>query len=91
MPSAAEEEAERNKTKAVSKPVDMAGRGRILLVEDEEGVRGITASLLASRGYELTEAEDGEVAMQILQDNPQGFDLVISDVVMPGMDGHANP
>lgn len=87
MPSAAEEEAERNKTKAVSKPVDMAGRGRILLVEDEEGVRGITASLLASRGYELTEAEDGEVAMQILQDNPQGFDLVISDVVMPGMDG----
>jgi len=87
MPSAAEEEAERKKVKAISKPVDMAGRGRILLVEDEEGVRGITASLLSSRGYELTEAEDGEQAMAILEDNPQGFDLIISDVVMPGMDG----
>ena len=87
MPSAAEEEAERKKVKAVSKPIDMAGRGRILLVEDEEGVRGITASLLSSRGYELTEAEDGERAMAILEDNPQGFDLIISDVVMPGMDG----
>ena len=87
MPTEAEEDAERKKKKAVHKPVDMAGRGRILLVEDEEGVRGITASLLTSRGYEITEAENGEVALQIIKDNGGDFDLVISDVVMPGMDG----
>lgn len=87
MPSEAEEEADRQKRKAVAKPVDMAGRGRILLVEDEDGVRGIAASLLTSRGYEVSEAEDGEKALAILQDNPKGFDLVISDVIMPGMDG----
>jgi len=87
MPSQAEEEADRQKSKLVRAPIDMAGRGRILLVEDEDGVRGIAASLLASRGYEVSEAEDGEKALAILQDNPQGFDLVISDVIMPGMDG----
>lgn len=87
MPSEAEEEAEREKKKTIAKPVDMAGRGRILLVEDEDGVRGITASLLASRGYELSEASDGEKALEILKENPQGFDLIISDVIMPGMDG----
>ena len=87
MPSEQEEEAERQKSKAVAKPIDMAGRGRILLVEDEDGVRGIAASLLASRGYEVSEAEDGEKALSIIKDNPEGFDLVISDVIMPGMDG----
>ena len=87
MPSELEEEAERQKKKTVAKPIDMAGRGRILLVEDEDGVRGIAASLLASRGYEVSEAEDGERALAIIKDNPEGFDLVISDVIMPGMDG----
>ena len=87
MPSELEEEAERQKKKAIVKPVDMAGRGRILLVEDEDGVRGIAASLLASRGYEVSEAEDGERALAIIKENPDGFDLVISDVIMPGMDG----
>lgn len=87
MPSEAEEDAERQKRKQVTKPVDMAGRGRILLVEDDDGVRGIAASLLNSRGYEVSTAENGEKAMAILMDNPSGFDLIISDVIMPGMDG----
>jgi two-component system cell cycle sensor histidine kinase/response regulator CckA len=68
-------------------PVDISGRGRILLVEDEDGVRSIAASQLKSRGYDVEEACDGEEAMEILEDNPGGFDLVVSDVVMPGMDG----
>ena len=87
IPSEAEEAAERLKKKGADKPVDMAGRGRILLVEDEEGVRGITASLLSSRGYEVSEAENGEKALKIIQEKEGGFDLIISDVVMPGMDG----
>ncbi|MEO0817113.1 MAG: response regulator [Pseudomonadota bacterium] len=69
------------------RPVDMSGRGRILLVEDEDGVRGIAAQLLESRGYEVEQACDGEEAMEILTEEPASFDLVISDVVMPGMDG----
>lgn len=82
-----EEEEARAQVKGSPRLIDMAGRGRILLVEDEDGVRGIAAQLLISRGYDVEEAPDGEEAMAILEANPQGFDLVISDVVMPGMDG----
>jgi two-component system cell cycle sensor histidine kinase/response regulator CckA len=69
------------------KGVDLAGRGRILLVEDEEGVRGIAAQLLASCGYQVMEAGDGEQALEIIKENTGQIDLMISDVVMPGMDG----
>ena len=68
-------------------PVDFSGRGRILLVEDEDGVRAIAATQLKSRGYEVEEACDGEEALEILEEDPGSFDLVISDVVMPGIDG----
>jgi two-component system cell cycle sensor histidine kinase/response regulator CckA len=68
---------------------DLAGRGRILLVEDEDGVRGIAAQLLASCGYQVIEAADGEKALEIIKENAGGIDLLISDVVMPGMDGPA--
>jgi len=64
------------------KPADQAGRGRILLVEDEAPVRSITALTLKNRGYEVDEAEDGEEALAILEERPAGFDLIISDVVM---------
>ena len=73
--------------KAQARPMDMSGRGRILLVEDEDGVRSIAATHLRQRGYEVEEACDGEEALEILEDMPGAFDLVISDVVMPGMDG----
>jgi two-component system, cell cycle sensor histidine kinase and response regulator CckA len=70
-----------------TRPVDLAGRGRILLVEDEDGVRTIAAKLLTQRGYNVTAAADGEEALEILEEDPEGFDLVLSDVVMPGLDG----
>ena len=69
------------------RPMDMSGRGRILLVEDEDGVRSIAATHLRQRGYEVEEACDGEEALEIIEQMPGAFDLVISDVVMPGMDG----
>ena len=69
------------------RPVDLSGRGRILVIEDEAGVRKLAVSVLRSRGYEVEEAEDGEEALDIINANPGGFDLVISDVVMPGMNG----
>ena len=85
VPEPAEETLEA--TAAALRPVDMSGRGRILLVEDEDGVRGIAAQLLESRGYEVEQACDGEEALDILSQDPGSFDLIISDVVMPGIDG----
>ncbi|MFN3312282.1 MAG: response regulator [Hyphomonas sp.] len=70
-----------------TRPMDMSGRGRILLVEDEDSVRSIAASHLRQRGYDVDDACDGEEALEILTAKPGGFDLIISDVVMPGMDG----
>ncbi len=66
---------------------NLSGQGKILLVEDEDRLREITALLLRQRGYEVTEAGDGEEALEILTERPNSFDLLISDVVMPIMDG----
>jgi two-component system cell cycle sensor histidine kinase/response regulator CckA len=74
-------------TQEAPRPVDLSGRGRILVIEDESGVRKLAVSVLRSRGYEVEEAEDGEEALDIINAKPGGFDLVISDVVMPGMNG----
>jgi len=92
LPAAGEvTEAERLqavKVKPVArKPADLAGQGNILFVEDEASVRGIAAKALRKKGYLVTEAEDGEEALEILEDADVPFDLMISDVVMPGMDG----
>lgn len=82
------EVAEEKAAKAVvPEPSDLAGRGRILLVEDEDAVRAIAAKTLTKRGYEVIEACDGEEALEIIIEQQGGFDLLISDVVMPGLDG----
>jgi two-component system cell cycle sensor histidine kinase/response regulator CckA len=70
-------------------PRDLSGHGRILLVEDEILVRGVTARLLRGRGYEVLEAADGEAALEIARAHDGAIDLMISDVIMPGMDGPA--
>ena len=69
------------------KPADLAGQGNILFVEDEASVRVIAAKSLRKRGYNVVEAEDGEEALEILEDGEEEFDLLLSDVVMPGLDG----
>ena len=68
-------------------PKDLSGVGRILFVEDEQIVRGIAAHLLRQRGYEVLEACDGEEALEIIEAENGRFDLLISDVIMPGLDG----
>jgi two-component system cell cycle sensor histidine kinase/response regulator CckA len=73
---------------APAKPaVDLTGRGTILLVEDEEGLRGLNARGLASRGYTVLEAANGVEAIRVLEEHNGEIDLVVSDVVMPEMDG----
>ncbi|MGM0585431.1 MAG: ATP-binding protein [Pseudomonadota bacterium] len=62
-------------------------RGVVLLVEDEAPVRSFASRALALRGYEVIEAESAEEALEILEDETLHVDVIISDVVMPGMDG----
>jgi two-component system cell cycle sensor histidine kinase/response regulator CckA len=68
---------------------DLTGRGTILLVEDEEGLRALNARGLASRGYTVLEAGNGVEAIEVLEKSNGHVDLVVSDVVMPEMDGPA--
>jgi two-component system cell cycle sensor histidine kinase/response regulator CckA len=66
---------------------DMTGHGTILLVEDEEAVRAFGARALTSRGYTVIEASSGAEALQVVDEADRPIDLVVSDVVMPEMDG----
>jgi two-component system cell cycle sensor histidine kinase/response regulator CckA len=66
---------------------DLTGEGTILLVEDEEGLRALNARGLASRGYTVIEAGNGVEAIEALEKSGGRVDLVVSDVVMPEMDG----
>ncbi len=66
---------------------DLTGQGTILLVEDEEGLRALNARGLTSRGYSVLEAGNGIEAIDVLAKNGGKVDLVVSDVVMPEMDG----
>ncbi|MBV7260372.1 response regulator [Erythrobacter crassostreae] len=62
--------------------------GRILLVEDEDMVRAVAERALARAGYDVTACPGGEDGLEAITDGGE-FDLVVSDVVMPGMDGPA--
>jgi two-component system, cell cycle sensor histidine kinase and response regulator CckA len=66
---------------------DLSGAGRILFVEDEDAVRVVAARLLRARGYEVIEAADGEEALELAEQYAGQIDLLISDVIMPGLDG----
>ena len=76
-------------TVVVQRPVarDLSGAGRILFVEDEDAVRVVAARLLRARGYEVLEAADGEEALELAEEYAGKIDLLISDVIMPGIDG----
>src|SRR5262249_49838373 len=65
----------------------LTGKGIILLVEDEDAVRTFAARALTNRGYTILEASNGEAALEILRAETRTVDLVISDVMMPNMDG----
>ncbi len=73
--------------KVKAAPRDLSGAGRILFVEDEAAVRGIAARLLRQRGYEVIEAADGEEALGLAEEWAGQIDMMISDVIMPGLDG----
>ena len=71
----------------VAGPSDLTGSARILLVEDEEAVRAFAGRALEARGYTVYQAASGQEALDLIAGLDKPVDLVISDVVMPGMDG----
>ena len=66
---------------------DLTGVGTVLLVEDEDAVRMFSARALRNKGYTVLEAQSGEAAMEVLGNGANQIDLLITDVVMPQMDG----
>lgn len=66
---------------------DLTGGGQVLLVEDEDPVRIFAARALRNKGYKVQEARTGEGALDILEDHIDEIDLLVTDMVMPGMDG----
>ena len=73
---------------AVSEPKEpVYGSGRILLVEDDESVRSVTAKTLETLGYEVTAAATPAEALSVVQNSDTPYALLVTDVVMPGMNG----
>ncbi|HEX4303672.1 MAG TPA: ATP-binding protein [Rhizomicrobium sp.] len=72
---------------ASTAPRDVTGQDTILLVEDEEAVRSFAARALKMRGYSVLEASGGEEALEIVKTSKAPIHLLITDVVMPNMDG----
>ncbi len=66
---------------------DLTGAGTVLLVEDEDAVRVFSSRALRNKGYSILEARTGEDALAVLEKEGNAVDLIISDVVMPQMDG----
>lgn len=79
--------AEQNIVEEEISNADLTGEGTILLVEDEVPVRIFAARALSNKGYKILEAEDAEEGLAIIAENEGQVDLVISDVIMPGMTG----
>lgn len=81
--------AERDPQMAATNPLveTVGGRETILLVEDSEALRKLTKSFLESYGFQVLTAHDGEEALRLEAEHTRRIDLLVTDVVMPGMNG----
>ena len=69
-------------------PVPSTSR-TILIVEDYKGLRRLICEVLKEAGYQVSEAANGEEGLSRLREQSEDINVVITDLVMPGMDGHA--
>ena len=70
-----------------SEPASVTGEETLLVVEDDEQVRTLVCSLLRRAGYTVLAAQDGFEALELSQDYPRSVQLLLTDVVMPRMNG----
>jgi two-component system, cell cycle sensor histidine kinase and response regulator CckA len=84
---AAPDEKQARAAEPEAQAADLTGQGTVLLVEDEEAVRAFASRALASRGFTVLQAGSGVEAMEMIEQHGGKIDLVVSDVVMPEMDG----
>ncbi len=68
-------------------PARSAHCRRILLVEDDATVRSLAARVLTAAGHQLAVAEDGPTALRLFDSAPEPFELLVTDIVMPGLNG----
>jgi PAS domain S-box-containing protein len=91
LPVAPERPPEDNDDQCVDNEVVMeapaASGERVLLVEDEDSVRAFATRALTDWGYDVVEAASAEEALVALESDPSGFDLIFSDIVLPGRSG----
>jgi two-component system, cell cycle sensor histidine kinase and response regulator CckA len=67
--------------------IDAESSKTVLLVEDEKSVRALASRILSERGYNILQASDGMEALKIAREHSGNIDLVLTDVVMPGING----
>jgi two-component system cell cycle sensor histidine kinase/response regulator CckA len=79
--------ADEGATAAISETVRKPPRQVVLVVDDEEGLRDLLCRTLQSEGYHTQKAGHGAEALEVLETTADPVDLVVTDVVMPGMDG----
>ncbi len=92
LQAADEEEIQKAKEEEEEEPEtlsnnDLTGYGKILIVEDEIPVRTIGSNALQNKGYEVLEAESAESALEIMEEEGSNIQIIITDVIMPGMNG----
>lgn len=63
------------------------GSETILIAEDQESIRALIKGFLEQRGYTVLEAQDGSEAISLLNDYPEAIDLLVTDILLPGIDG----
>jgi len=74
-------------TAGVEQPLHRSGAATILLVEDEEALRRMVTLILKRNGYIVLSAANGRAALKIAEEHKRPIDLLLTDVVMPGMSG----
>jgi len=83
------EDAVEKETRPIHRSESLRGAETILLVEDEEPLRALTYSVLMKSGYAVLESSNAAQAIELIQRRGSTVDLLLTDVVLPGMSGTA--
>ena len=87
LPCAETATAREDKIPGFAQPTRTGQPATILVVEDEAGIRALVRKILHRQGYEVLEAASGDEALALSHEYPSNIDMLITDVVMPKMDG----